>query len=139
MQGIIFKGFFLLIAVSLLCIAYGYHFVMIGGFDYFRLKIFSLKVSGKTFSLDNSIPLSCSKNNCFNYMAYKKAYRCKIKKRLLGYYIFGGLWFIGLVTLIMLIASIASSYRAGVGIPAKVSIVQPSNNKLFIKQITNFR
>lgn len=132
--GIIFKGFFLLIAgIIAFALLMVIIFVMIGGFDYFPLKNFFLEgfwqnfLAWTTLSLFLAVPIIA-----LITWLIRRLIGVKSRNAYLGY-IFGGLWFIGLVTLIMLIASIASSYRAGVGIPQKVSIVQPSNNKLFIK------
>jgi len=139
--GVIFKGFFLLIAGS---IAFALLMVMIvlilvmvgmmaGGVSAFPLKGFIIAgpwqnfLAWATLLLFLGVPVIA-----FVVWIIRRLIRTKSHNSYIGY-TFGSLWTIGLIAAILLAASISSDYKTRAGIEEKVSIAQPSNNKLFIR------
>jgi phage shock protein PspC (stress-responsive transcriptional regulator) len=132
--GIIFKGFFLLIAgVIAFALLMGMLGVMIGGVSVFPLKSFFLTgfwqnfFAWSTLLLFLAVPVIA-----LLVWLIRRLIGVKSKNSYLGY-IFGGLWFIGLVSAILLALSIANSFRTRAGVEENVNITQPQINKLYVK------
>ncbi len=131
--GIIFKAFFLffagVLAFILLVVLIG---MIIGGVSVMPLKTFFLdgfnqtSLAWATVLLFLGVPILA-----FFTWLVRRILRVKSKNPYIGY-IFSGLWVIGLICAICLAASIARSYRTKSGVEEKVSIVQPTSNKLFV-------
>ncbi|MEO8710848.1 MAG: PspC domain-containing protein [Parafilimonas sp.] len=139
--GIIFKGFFLLIAGSiafallmamivLILIMVG---VMAGGVSAFPLKGFIIAgayqnfLAWSTLLLFLGVPVIA-----FVVWIIRRLIRSKSHNPYIGY-TFGSLWTLGWIAAILLVASISRDYKTKAGIEEKMSIVQPSNGKIFIK------
>jgi len=139
--GIIFKGFFLLIAGS---IAFGLLMAMIvlvmvmigvmaGGVSAFPLKGFIIAGAWQNFLAWSTLLLFLGVPVvAFITWIIRRLIRTKSRNPYIGY-TFGSLWVIGLVSAILLVASISSEYKTRAGIEEKMSLVQPSNGKLYIK------
>lgn len=132
--GIIFKGFFLLIAgivaFALLMAMLG---VMIGGVSVFPLKSFFIAgfwqnfFAWSTLFLFLGVPVIA-----LLVWLIRRLIGVKSKNSYLGY-TFGGLWFIGLVSAILLALSIANNFRTRAGVEEDIKITQPKSNKLYVK------
>ena len=139
--GIIFKGFFLLIAGSiafallmamivLILVMVG---VMAGGVSAFPLKGFIIAgpwqnfLAWTTLLLFLGVPVIA-----FVVWIIRRLIRTKSRNSYLGY-VFGSLWTIGIIAAVLLAASISRDYKTKAGVEEKVTIAQPSSNKLFIK------
>jgi phage shock protein PspC (stress-responsive transcriptional regulator) len=132
--GIIFKGFFLLIAgVIAFVLLMGMLGLMIGGVSVFPLKNFFLDgfwqnfFAWATLFLFLGVPVIA-----LLVWLIRRLIGVKSKNAYLGY-TFGGLWFIGLVCAILLAASIANNFRTRAGVEENVSVVQPTVGKLYLK------
>ena len=132
--GIIFKGFFLLIAgVIAFALLMGMLGVMIGGVSVFPLKNFFLDgfwqnfFAWATLFLFLGVPVIA-----LLVWLIRRLIGVKSKNAYLGY-TFGGLWFIGLVCAILLAASIANNFRTRAGVEENVNIIQPTAGKLYLK------
>ena len=141
--GIIFKGFFLLIAG---CIAFALLMAMIvlvmvmigfmaGGVSAFPLKGFIIAgawqnfLAWSTLLLFLGVPIVA-----FITWIIRRLIRTKSRNPYIGY-TFGRLWVIGLISAILLAASVSADYKTKAGIEEKVSLIQPSSGKLFIKAL----
>ncbi len=132
--GVIFKAFFLfiagIIAFALLMATFG---LLIGGVSVFPLKNFFLNGFWQNFLAWSTIILFLG-IPVIGLLTWiiRRIIRVKSKNPYLGY-IFGGLWILGLISCIFLIGSIASDYRTKTGIEEKINIIQPSQNKFYVK------
>ena len=139
--GIIFKGFFLLVAGS---IAFGLLMAMIvlilvmvgvmaGGVSAFPLKGFIIAgpyqnfLAWSTLLLFLGVPVIA-----FVVWIIRRLIRTKSRNPYIGY-TFGSLWTLGWIAAILLVASVSRDYKTKAGIEEKMTIVQPSNGKIFIK------
>ena len=141
--GILFKGFFLLVAG---CIAFALLMVMLWFMvdrvslfpvkDYFLDGVWQNTLAWTTLILFLGIPVVA-----LITWLIRRLTRVKSHNPYLGY-TFGGLWFIGLVAAIMLASSIASNYRTRAAIEERISMQQPPNEKLYVrvypKSIVNY-
>src|SRR4030095_13107477 len=64
----------------------------------------------------------------------RRLIRTKTRNPYIGY-TFGSLWVIGLISAILLAASVSADYKTKAGIEEKVALMQPSSGKLFIKAL----
>lgn len=131
--GIVFKAFFLFIAgIIAFALLIGLVGLLAGGVNFFPLKNFLLdgfwqnSLAWATLILFLGVPVVA----LITWLV-RRMIRVKSKSPYLGY-TFASLWIIGLVSALMLAASIARSYSAKTGIEEKVNITQPSKNKLFV-------
>jgi phage shock protein PspC (stress-responsive transcriptional regulator) len=131
--GIVFKAFFLFIAgIIAFALLIGLVGLLAGGVNFFPLKNFLLDgfwqngLAWATLILFLGVPVVA----LITWLV-RRMIRVKSKSPYLGY-TFASLWIIGLVSALMLAASIARSYSAKTGIEEKVNITQPSKNKLFV-------
>ncbi|MGI8950798.1 MAG: PspC domain-containing protein [Chitinophagaceae bacterium] len=132
--GILFKGFFLLmagiIAFALLMVMLG---LMIGGISAMPLKDFFLDgfwqnfLAWSTLILFLGVPVVG-----LLIWLIRRMIGARSKNPYLGW-IFGGLWTLGWISVIILTASILNNYKTKAGVEEKVNIVQPINNKLIVK------
>jgi phage shock protein PspC (stress-responsive transcriptional regulator) len=132
--GIIFKGFFLMIAgVIAFALLMGMLGVMIGGVSVFPLKTFFLDgfwqnfFAWSTLFLFLGVPVIA-----LLVWLIRRLIGVKSKNSYLGY-TFGGLWFIGLVCAILLALSIANNFRTRAGVEENVNVTQPTAGKLYVK------
>ncbi len=132
--GILFKGFFLMIAgviaFALLMAMIG---LMLGGVSVLPLKDYFLNgfwqnfLAWGTIILFLGIPIIG-----LIIWLVRRIIGAKSHNAYLGY-IFGGLWTLGWICVIFFIASVANEYKTKAGVEEKVSITQPRNNKLWVR------
>ncbi len=139
--GVIFKGFFLFIAGSiafallmamivLILVMVG---LMAGGVSAFPLKGFIIAGAWQNFLAWSTLLLFLGVPViAFVVWIIRRLSRAKSRNPYIGY-TFGSLWTIGLISAILLAASISSDYKTKAGVEEKMSIYQPSNQKLFLK------
>lgn len=131
--GIIFKAFFLfiagVIAFALLMALFG---LLVGGVSVLPLKSFFLHgfwqnfLAWGTLILFIGVPII----GLLTWLI-RRIIRVKSSNPYLGW-IFGGLWTLGWICAIFLIASVANDYKTRSGVEDSVNITQPTSNKLFI-------
>jgi phage shock protein PspC (stress-responsive transcriptional regulator) len=129
--GILFKAFFLFIAGVIALALFGALIGMIwGGFAVFPIKNFILEGFWQNFMaytalfLFLGIPVIALITWLIRRIA---GYRSK--NHYLGF-VFGGLWTIGLIALIFLVASVGRNFRTRSAIQEKISTFQPAGDKL---------
>lgn len=131
--GVLFKAFFLfiagIIAITLFGILVG---ILFGGFAVFPLKDFLLDgawqklLAWATLILFLGVPIV----SLITWLV-RRIMGVKSKNHYLGY-VFGSLWFIGLVCAVTLSATIGRSFKTKSGIEEQVNIAQPATGKLWI-------
>lgn len=133
--GVIFKAFFLLIAGSIALALFG---VLVGllfgglGFSAFPLKDFVLDgfrqnlLAWGVLLLFIAAPVVA----LLTWLV-RRIIGVKSRKHYLGY-VFGTLWFVGIICLILLVTSIGSNFRIRIPIVEPMYITQPSGNLLLI-------
>lgn len=132
--GILFKAFFLFIAGMITLALFGALIGMVwGGFAVFPIKNFILEGFWQNFMayaalfLFLGIPII----GLITWLIRRIAgYRSK--NHYLGF-IFGGLWTIGLIAVIFLVASVGRNFRTRSAIQEEVSLNQPISNKLNVQ------
>ncbi|HEY6976719.1 MAG TPA: PspC domain-containing protein, partial [Chitinophagaceae bacterium] len=132
--GILFKGFFLLIAgiiaFALLMAMLG---VMIGGVSVFPLKSYFLSGFWQNFFAWSTLVLFLGVPViALITWLIRRLIGVKSKSAYIGY-TFGGLWLIGLVSAITLALTIANNFRTRAGVEESVRMSQPRVGKLYIK------
>jgi len=132
--GILFKGFFLLIAgviaFALLMAMLG---LMIGGVSVFPLKNYFLNGFWQNFFAWSTLVLFLGVPViALITWLMRRLIGVKSKSPYIGY-TFGGLWFIGLVSAIILGVSIANNFRTRAGVEESVRMTQPAIGKLYVK------
>lgn len=131
--GILFKIFFLfiagIIAFSLLMALFG---VLIGGIAAWPMKDFFFEGAAQNFSVWGTllfflfVPVVA-----FFVWIIRKIFNIKSKNSYLGY-VFGGLWIVGWISVIMLISSVAKNFRDRDRVEQPVAITQPANKKMLV-------
>jgi phage shock protein PspC (stress-responsive transcriptional regulator) len=132
--GVLFKAFFLfiagIIAFSLLMALIG---VMIGGVAAFPFKGFFFEGAWQniaawgTLLLFLFVPVIA-----FFTWVIRKIIGTKTRNPYLGY-TFGGLWLIGLISFIILLASISNNFRSQAREREEIFLTQPAGGKLIVK------
>ena len=136
--GIMFKAFFLfiagMIAFALLMALLG---VFVGGVAIFPLKNFFLNgfwpnaLAWITIVCFLLVPLI----GLVTWII-KRIMGIKSKNNYLGY-TFGGLWTIGIISLVFLAATISRDFRTKSGVEENASIVQPAKDKMYVTVAKN--
>jgi len=136
--GVLFKAFFLLIAGCLalglfgLCIG-----LLFGGFAFFPLKNFFLNGFWQNFLawvsafLFLGVPL-------LGLMIWliRRILGVRSRNHYLGY-IFGSLWFIGIVSTVLLFGFVGRDFKTRSEIRDNISVIQPANNILYLDQASS--
>ncbi|WP_052272749.1 PspC domain-containing protein [Flavihumibacter solisilvae] len=136
--GILFKAFFLfiaaIIAFSLFAALMG---ILFGGMAVFPVKDFFLEGFWQNLLawLSLILFLGVPAVAMITWLV-RRIMGVKSNNNYLGY-TFGGLWIIGLFSFIFLAGMFARNFKNRAGIENEVSMVQPSNNKLFVAAIGN--
>ena len=135
--GILFKAFFLFIAGVIALALFGAFIgILFGGFAVFPLKNFILDgfwqniLAWTALFLFFGIPLIA----LITWLVRKIA-GIRSKHNYLGY-VFGGLWTIGLVALVLLAGMVSRNFRTRSAVEEKITPVQPANGKMFV-QVAN--
>ncbi len=132
--GVIFKAFFLfvagLIAFGLLMGLLG---IMLGGINVLPLKNFFLDGFGQNFLAWATVILFLAVP-VIGLLTWiiRRIIGVRSKKPYLGY-TFAGLWIIGLFCAMILVGSIARSYKSKSGVEEKITMAQPAKGKLYVK------
>jgi phage shock protein PspC (stress-responsive transcriptional regulator) len=131
--GVLFKAFFLfiagIIAISLFGVFLGFLF---GGFAVFPMKNFLLDgafqnlMAWSTLLLFLGVPIVA----IITWLV-RRIMGVRSKNHYLGY-VFGGLWFIGVVCAIVLAGMLGRNFKTKSGIEEKMTITQPRQGKLYI-------
>ncbi|MFL6406541.1 MAG: hypothetical protein ACJ71F_05660, partial [Nitrososphaeraceae archaeon] len=132
--GILFKGFFLLIAgiiaFALLMAMLG---VMIGGVSVFPLKTYFLSGFWQNFFAWSTLVLFLGVPViALLTWLIRRLIGVKSKSSYIGY-TFGGLWLIGLASAIALAVTIANNFRTRAGVEENIRVTQPHVAKLYLK------
>ena len=132
--GVLFKAFFLFVAgiivFSCLMVLVA---LLFSGVGVFPFKDFILEgpwqnlLAWSTLILFLGIPIIA-----LMVWLIRRIMRVKSKSHYLGY-VFGSLWFIGLVSAIMLAGSLFRNFRSKTSIKEEIAIAQPPAGKLLIK------
>jgi phage shock protein PspC (stress-responsive transcriptional regulator) len=131
--GILFKAFFLFIAG---CIAFGLLMALFGisvaGIVAWPLKDFFFEGGYQNFAVWGTLFffLLVPAVAFFTWII-RKIFSIKSKNSYLGY-VFGGLWIVGWVCVIMLISSISKNFRSRTEVTETVSITQPVKGKMTV-------
>ncbi len=131
--GILFKAFFLFIAG---CIAFallmGLFGISIAGIVAWPLKDFFFEGGYQNFAVWGTLLffLLVPAVAFFTWII-RKIFSIKSKNSYLGY-VFGGLWIVGWVCVIMLISSISKNFRNRTEVTETISITQPSKGKMTV-------
>jgi phage shock protein PspC (stress-responsive transcriptional regulator) len=132
--GVLFKAFFLFVAgiIVFLCLM-----VLVGllfsGVGVFPFKDFILEgplqnlLAWSTLILFLGIPVIA-----ILVWLIRRIMRVKSKSHYLGY-VFGSLWFIGLVSAVLLAGMLFRNFRSKTSIKEEIAITQPASDKLIIK------
>ncbi|HVM87424.1 MAG TPA: PspC domain-containing protein [Puia sp.] len=131
--GILFKAFFLFIAGIVAVALFGALIgLLFGGFAVFPFKNFFLSGATENFLawlsllLFLGIPLIA----ILTWLV-RRIMGVRSKNHYLGF-VFGGLWVIGLISMITLISMFARNFRTRDYVEDNVSIVQPANGKIYV-------
>src|SRR4051794_17079330 len=132
--GILFKGFFLLIAgiiaFALLMAMLG---AMIGGVSVFPLKNYFLSGFWQNFFAWSTLVLFLGVPViALITWLIRRLIGVKSKSAYIGY-TFGGLWLIGLASAIALAVTIANNFRTRAGVEENVRVTQSHVGKLYVK------
>ncbi|MBS1975150.1 MAG: PspC domain-containing protein, partial [Bacteroidetes bacterium] len=137
--GVLFKAFFLFIAGVVALALFGALIgLLFGGFAVFPLKNFFLAGATENFLawlslvLFLGIPLIAILT-----WLIRRIMGARSKNHYLGF-VFGGLWVIGLIALIVLISMFARNFRTRDYVEDNIVIAQPANGKMYIGQ-TDYR
>jgi hypothetical protein len=132
--GILFKAFFMFIGGILALALFGVLIALLwGGYAVFPIKDFILEgfwqntLAYAALILFLGIPIIAM----ITWMVRRVA-GWRSKNSYLGF-IFGGLWTIGLVALIFLVASVSRNFRTRSAVQEKISSFQPTNGKLNVE------
>jgi phage shock protein PspC (stress-responsive transcriptional regulator) len=131
--GILFKAFFLfiagIVAFSLLMALFG---ISVAGVVAWPLKDYMFEGSLQNFSVWGTlIFFLLVPAVAFFVWVIRKIFSIKSKRSYLGY-VFGGLWIIGWVCVVLLISSISKNFRNRSEVSEKVAITQPLKNRMLI-------
>jgi phage shock protein PspC (stress-responsive transcriptional regulator) len=131
--GILFKAFFLFIAG---CIAFALLMALFGitvaGVVAWPLKDFFFEGGSQNFAVWGTlIFFLLVPAVAFFTWIIRKIFSIKSKNSYLGY-VFGGLWLVGWVCVIMLITAISKNFRHRTEVSQTVSITQPLKNKMTV-------
>jgi phage shock protein PspC (stress-responsive transcriptional regulator) len=131
--GVLFKAFFLflmgIIALALFGVLMGFLF---GGFALFPLKDFVLDgfwqnmLAWLTLILFLGVPLVA-----LITWLIRRIMGVRSRNHYLGY-VFGTLWFIGIVSAALLVGSVFRNFKRGSALEENISITQPSGGKLYM-------
>ncbi|MBC8032853.1 MAG: PspC domain-containing protein, partial [Chitinophagaceae bacterium] len=141
--GIIFKAFFLFIAgcISLVFITATMGILfggVIGGTGIYPLKDFIIESPWQNVLLWCSLILFLSIPAIALLTWFiRRLMGIRTKRHYLGY-VFGSLWFIGLISVISLVTLIARNFRTRESIEESIPVSAPSNNKLSVKVERDF-
>jgi len=136
--GVLFKAFFLfiaaMIALSLFAVLVGFLF---GGFAMFPLKNFILDGSWQNILAWSTLIffLGVPVLSLITWLV-RRIIGARSKNHYLGY-VFGSLWFIGLVSAITLAAMFARNFKTKSGVEDAVPINQPTSGKLMVDVAEN--
>jgi phage shock protein PspC (stress-responsive transcriptional regulator) len=138
--GVIFKAFFMLIAGSIVLALFGVLIaVMFGGFTVFPVKDFVLGgfwqnfLAWGTLILFLGVPMVALLT-----WLIRRIMGVRSRNHYLGY-VFGSLWFIGLVCALFLSGSLARDFKAGAQpVEESINITQPAEGKMYINVGKNF-
>jgi phage shock protein PspC (stress-responsive transcriptional regulator) len=132
--GVLFKVFFLFIAgIIIFALVMVLVAILSSGIGAFPLKDFILGgfwenfLAWCTLVLFLGIPIIALLT-----WLIRRIIGVKFKNHYLGY-TFGSLWIVGLVSIIILIASVARNFRSKASVKEDISFAQPVNNKLVVK------
>jgi len=131
--GVLFKAFFLFIASIIALALFGVLIgLLFGGLAVFPLKDFFLSGFGENFLawlsviLFFGIPLIA----ILTWLV-RRIMGARSKNHYLGY-VFGTLWVIGLISIIILLTDFARNFRTKDFVEESVSISQPANGKMYV-------
>ncbi len=131
--GVLFKAFFLFIASIIALALFGVLIgLLFGGLAVFPLKDFFLSGVGENFLawlsivLFFGIPLIALLT-----WLIRRIMGARSKNHYLGY-VFGTLWVIGLISIIILLSDFARNFRTKDFVEESVSISQPANGKMYV-------
>jgi phage shock protein PspC (stress-responsive transcriptional regulator) len=138
--GVIFKAFFLLIAGSIALVLFGLLIgVLFGGFNIFPLKDFVLGgfwqnlLAWGTLILFLGVPLVALLT-----WLIRRIMGVRSRNHYLGY-VFGSLWFVGLVCALFLSGSVTRNFKSGAQpVEEPINIVQPAGSKMYINVANNY-
>ena len=131
--GVLFKAFFLfiasIIALSLFGVLIG---LLFGGIAVLPLKDFFLNGVGENFLVWLSVILffGVPLIAILTWLV-RRIMGARSKNHYLGY-VFGTLWVIGLISLIVLFSTLARNFRAKDYVEESVSISQPASGKIYV-------
>lgn len=131
--GILFKAFFLfvagIIAFSLLMALLG---ISVAGIVAWPLKDYFFEGATQNFAVWGTIVFFLLVPAvAFFVWVIRKVFSIKSKRSYLGY-VFGGLWVLGWVCVVMLVSSISKNFRTRTEVTETVSITQPLNKKMLV-------
>lgn len=131
--GILFKIFFLFIAaciaVPLLIALFG---ISVAGIIAWPLKDFFFEGNGQNFAVWGTlIFFLLVPAVAFFTWVIRKIFGIKSKNSYLGY-VFGALWLVGWISVIMLISGISKNFRNRTEVPETISITQPAKGKMLV-------
>jgi phage shock protein PspC (stress-responsive transcriptional regulator) len=136
--GVLFKAFFLFIAaIIILALFSAFMGILFGGYVFFPLSNFVLDGFGQqllawaSVILFLGIPLIA-----LITWLIRRIMGVRTRAHYLGY-VFGSLWFVGLVCVILLIGMVGRNFKRQSPVTENVSLVQPSNNKLYLDVVPN--
>lgn len=134
--GILFKAFFLFVASIIALVFFGLLMgILFGGMAVFPVKDFFLEGFWQNALAWSSLILFLGVPSiALITWLIRRIMGVRSNNNYLGY-IFGGLWIIGLFSFIFLAGLFARNFKNRAGVETQVTMVQPSNNKLFVESV----
>ncbi len=137
--GVLFKAFFLVIAAIIVVALFGaFVGIIFGGFTMFPVKDFVLEGFGQnllawgTLILFLGVPLVA-----LITWLIRRIMGVRSRNHYLGY-VFGTLWFVGLICALVLGGIVARDFRTFAPVEESVNIVQPADGKMYIDVSNNY-
>ncbi|AXY76624.1 PspC domain-containing protein [Paraflavitalea soli] len=137
--GVLFKAFFLVIAAIVVVALFGVFVgIIFGGFTMFPVKDFVFDGFGQnllawaTLILFLGVPLIA-----LITWLIRRIMGVRSRNHYLGY-VFGSLWFVGLICALVLGGIVARDFRTFAPVEESVNIIQPADGKMYIDVSNNF-
>ncbi|MDR0793438.1 MAG: PspC domain-containing protein [Chitinophagaceae bacterium] len=131
--GIIVKSFFLFIAcIVAFALIMSLIAILLSGANVYPLKDYFIQSGAQTWWLWGTIVFFLL-TPVFGLILWlaRRVFRVKSKSPSLGF-TFSGLWFMGWVFVMLLVASVTRGYKEQIGAEEKVNVAMPSKGKLYI-------